>query len=176
MATPASRATSVIVGPEWRRFAGFREDGTNVPFYCMRLTITQRALSAQERITGLLQLNTPNHTMDVDENPQGAQIYTGTRLGPLQLTLSVTRGSYDAAWRYCYCSRRQRLHLRREYAQKSLFVPSRRVRVGSLFSRILLAASACIVTGLYGQAPLAAMPPWGGTTGTLTERRLARSR
>jgi hypothetical protein len=42
MATPASRATSVIVGPEWRRFAGFRVGGTEFsPDYIRRLRLHQ---------------------------------------------------------------------------------------------------------------------------------------
>jgi len=35
MATPASRATSVMVGPEWRRLAAFRGAGTNDPSYVL---------------------------------------------------------------------------------------------------------------------------------------------
>ena len=58
MATPASRATSVMVGPEWRRLVAFRGAGTSDPSYALPVIAGQLALSEQERITGLSPLGT----------------------------------------------------------------------------------------------------------------------
>jgi hypothetical protein len=69
MATPASRATSVMVGPEWRRLAAFRGGGTNLPSYAMPVTAGQSALSEQERITGLWRLNNPVERLTLTQPP-----------------------------------------------------------------------------------------------------------
>jgi hypothetical protein len=47
-----------MVGPEWRRLAAFRGDGTNDPSYARPVINGRLALSEQERITRLFPLGT----------------------------------------------------------------------------------------------------------------------
>jgi len=177
MATPASRATSVMVGPECRRLAGFRGDGTNVPSYSMTLTIGQTALSEQERITGLSRLNTRSR---VNETYTGAEIYTRARLRRLPLTLSVHQRLHGVRFGDIAVYSCRETALCGEYGQTSPLVPSKRGESAcaseACFPEYCLLHPRASQPGCMARGFLLQRLPWDGTVGTLTERRLARSR